>query len=171
MARTARDTLRFTEPPLPSQVFRWVRNTGAVALTAGEAAPRQTGQRRSPAPPQKDEALVIVRRLLDGGADPNRQTLYPTPGPAGDVRLNPAPPGSSALHIAASSRNVALVRLLADRGGNPNLLRKDGHTAFSVAVMAGDVEAVKEMLAKGDDLAMRYNPSQTIPDPLPANTL
>jgi hypothetical protein len=36
-----------------------------------------------------DEALAVVRRLLDDGADPNRQTLYPTPGPAGDVRINP----------------------------------------------------------------------------------
>jgi hypothetical protein len=29
-----------------------------------------------------DEALEIAQRLLDGGADPNCQTLYPTPGPA-----------------------------------------------------------------------------------------
>src|SRR6185369_7893105 len=36
-----------------------------------------------------DEALTIVGRLLDAGAEPNRQTLYPTAGPAGDVRINP----------------------------------------------------------------------------------
>ena len=29
--------------------------------------------------------------------------LYPTSGPVGDVRINPAPPGSSAFHIAANS--------------------------------------------------------------------
>ena len=55
-------------------------------------------------------------RLLEAGADPNRQTLYPTSGPAGDVRINPAPPGSSAFHIAANSDNLALVKMLADKG-------------------------------------------------------
>jgi hypothetical protein len=50
-----------------------------------------------------DEALALVRRLLDAGADTNRQTRYPTSGPVGDVRINPAAPGSSAFHIAADS--------------------------------------------------------------------
>src|SRR5204863_9678338 len=85
------------------------------------------------------EALATVSRLLDAGADPNLQTVYPTGGPAGDVRINPAPPGSSAMHIAASSGSVDLVKLLVASGGNPNLVRKDGHTPFSVAVLAGDL--------------------------------
>ena len=109
--------------------------------------------------------------LLDAGADPNQQTHYPTPGPAGDVRINPAPPGSSAFHIAAASRNVALVRMLADKGGNPNLLRKDGHTPFSVAVMAGNLDVVKEMVARGADLKLRYNPAHKIPDPVKSISL
>lgn len=116
-------------------------------------------------------ALAIVERLLDGGADPNRQTLYPTPGPAGDVRINPAPPGSSALHIAAASRNVELVKLLTARGGDPNLLRKDGHTPFSVAVMAGDAEAAGALLDAGADIARRYDPTEKIPDPVEAITV
>ena len=85
------------------------------------------------------EALAMVQRLLDAGADPNRQTMYPTSGPVGDVRINPAPPGSSAFHIAANSDCVPLVRLLANKGADPNLLRKDGHTPFSVAVTSTDV--------------------------------
>jgi ankyrin repeat protein len=120
---------------------------------------------------QLEEALAIVARLLDLGADPNRQTRYPTAGPAGDVRLNPAPPGSSAFHIAASSRNLELLKLLADRGGNPNLLRKDGHTPFSVAVMAGDLPAVQELVARGANLTLRYNPTEKIPDPVEPATL
>jgi len=115
--------------------------------------------------------LAIVKVLLDTGADPNRQTLYPTPGPAGDVRINPAPPGSSAFHIAAASTNVSLVKMLADKGGNPNLLRKDGYTPFSVAVMAGNVDVVKEMVARGADLKLRYNPAHKIPDPVKAISL
>ena len=118
-----------------------------------------------------DTALAIVKALLDSGADPNRQTVYPTPGPAGDVRINPAPPGSSAFHIAAASTNVALVKMLADKGANPNLLRKDGHTPFSVAVMAGNLDVVKEMVARGADLNLRYDPAHKIPDPVKAISL
>lgn len=136
----------------------------AALLTLGRA------DRQAPAT-QLEEALAIVRRLLDDGADPNRQTRYPTPGPAGDVRINPAPPGSSAFHIAASSRNVALVKMLAERGGNPNRVRNDGHTPFSLAVMAGDLSAVQALLTYGADLTLRYHPSEKIPDPVEPVTL
>jgi ankyrin repeat protein len=113
-----------------------------------------------------DEALAMVKRLLDAGADPNRQTIYPTPGPAGDVRINPAPPGSSAFHIAAASNSLALVKMLADFGANPNLVRKDGHTPFTVAVQTRDLEVVKEMVARGADLSARYDLADKIPDPV-----
>jgi ankyrin repeat protein len=94
------------------------RNAALLSLGgADKAAP----------PVTVDAALAIAQRLLEAGADPNLKTLYPTAGPAGDVRINPAPPGSSAFHIAAASHNVALVKKLGDRGANPNLLRKDGH--------------------------------------------
>lgn len=128
---------------------------------------------RNAAPPSftAGEAMAIVRRLLEGGADPNRQTLYPTPGPAGDVRINPAPPGSSAFHIAANSGSVDLVELLAEGGADPNLVRDDGHTPFSVSVVAGDLPSVKAMIASGADLAMRYDPDDKIPDPYEAITL
>ena len=122
-------------------------------------------------PGRLNDALDIVQRLLDAGADPNRQTVYPTGGPAGDVRINPAPPGSSALHIAASSGSVELLRLLAGRGGNPNLVRKDGHTPFSVAVLAGDVAMVRELVAQGAEVKGRWNPQDKIPDPVEAITL
>ncbi len=118
-----------------------------------------------------DGALGIVARLLDGGADPNRQTLYPTPGPAGDVRINPAPPGSTALHIAANSGSVALARMLLDAGAGPNLVRNDGHTPFSVAVVAGDLAVVKELAGRGTDLTMRYDPDDRYPDPVRAISL
>lgn len=115
---------------------------------------------------QLDEGLAMVKSLLDAGADPNRQTLYPTSGPVGDVRINPAAPGSSAFHIAADSDCVGLVKLLADKGANPNLLRKDGHTPFSVAVKSMDLALVREMVARGADLTARYNPTDHFADPV-----
>ncbi|HZT31960.1 MAG TPA: ankyrin repeat domain-containing protein [Bryobacteraceae bacterium] len=113
-----------------------------------------------------EEALAMVKRLLDLGADPNRQTLYPTSGPVGDVRINPAPPGSSAFHIAANSDCLELVTMLAAKGANPNLVRKDGHTPFSVAVLSDNVAIVKEMVARGANLTARYNPTDHFADPV-----
>jgi ankyrin repeat protein len=128
---------------------------------------KQSAAEQVPAYEAKLKAtLDMVRRLLDAGADPNRQTLYPTEGPVGDVRINPAPPGSSAFHIAADSDCLELVRLLADKGANPNLLRKDAHTPFSVSVLSMDLPIVKEMAARGADLSIRYNPTDHFADPV-----
>jgi ankyrin repeat protein len=128
---------------------------------------KQSAAKQDPAMAAKlKEALALVRRLLDAGADPNRQTLYPTEGPVGDVRINPAPPGSSPFHIAADSDCLELVELLAEKGANPNLLRKDGHTPFSVAVLSIDLPIVKEMVARGATLSLHYNPTDHFADPV-----
>lgn len=118
-----------------------------------------------------EEALEAVKRLLAGGADANRPTLYTTPGPSGDVRINPAPPGSTPLHIAADSGSVHLVRMLLDEGADPNHVRKDGHSPFSVAVVARDLPIIKEMVASGADLLARYDPDDRFPDPVKAVSL
>ncbi len=137
------------------------QTAAALALGPGDSEPPNTLQ----------DSLALVRRLLDAGADPNKQTVYPTGGPAGDVRINPAPPGSSPMHIAASSGSVELARILNGHGGNPNLIRKDGHTPFSVAVLAGDLAIVKELAGHGADFRATVNPQDKIPDPVEAITL
>jgi ankyrin repeat protein len=137
------------------------RNTSATGLRTAPA------EKLSPqAESRLTEALAMVQRLLDAGADPNRQTVYPTSGPVGDVRINPAPPGSSAFHIAANSDCLSLVQLLADKGANPNLLRKDGHAPFSVAVLSTNVAIVKEMVMRGANLNARYSPTDHFADPV-----
>ena len=138
-----------------------------VKPLAGATTPAAKPPGASPVDAAKlNEALAMVQRLLDGGADPNRQTLYPVAGPVGDVRINPAPPGSSAFHIAAYSDSLALVKMLAAKGANPNLLRKDGHTPFSVAVLSTNVATVREMVATGANLTARYNPADHFADPV-----
>ena len=117
------------------------------------------------------EALDVVHLLLDAGADPDHQTRYPTPGPPGDVRINPAPTGSSPLHIAANAGSPELVDMLAAAGADPNLIRNDGHSPFSVAVVAGDIAVVKRMVAHHADLSARYDPDDKIPDPEEAVTV
>ncbi len=143
--------------------------SGAYRRAPALLSLNHSGSKASPF--SEDEALAVVRRLLEGGADPNRQTVFPTPGPVGDVRINPAPPGSSALHIAANSGSVALIKMLTDWGADPNLLRKDGHTPLSVAVVAGDLAVVKELVERGADVSARYNPDDKIADPVEAITL
>lgn len=75
------------------------------------------------------------------------------------------------MHIAASSGSVELVQLLAAHGGNPNLLRKDGHTPFSVSVLAGDLAVVKQLAESGAEVKGRWSPHDKIPDPVEAITL
>ncbi|MGH9665946.1 MAG: ankyrin repeat domain-containing protein, partial [Bryobacteraceae bacterium] len=142
-------------------------NGRAVKHGTHSSPGKTSGTANAAASPEKlQEALAMVKRLLDAGADPNRQTLYPTSGPVGDVRINPAPPGSSAFHIAADSDCLELVKMLADRGANPNLLRKDGHTPFSVAVLSTDLPIVEEMVSRGADLTTLYNPTDHFADPV-----
>jgi cytohesin len=134
---------------------------GGRALRTKQAAELDTASAE-----RLKEALAVVQRLLRAGADPNRQTLYPTSGPVGDVRINPAPPGSSAFHIAADSDCLELVKILADKGADPNLVRKDGHTPFSVSVKSLDVAIVKEMVVRGADISARLSPTDHFADPV-----
>jgi ankyrin repeat protein len=104
--------------------------------------------------------------MLEMGADPNLGTIYPTAGPVASVRINPLPQGSTPYHAAAVVPDAALIELLASFGANPNLVRKDGHTPFTLAIVADNLAAVKAMVAHGADLAMIYNPADKIADPV-----
>ncbi len=133
-------------------------NSGDFSRLPDAFAPKQ------PAP--TEQGMALVTRLLAMGADPNAATRDTTPGPLGAVKVNPAPPGSTPYSLAAASGNAALVELLAAKGGDANKLRKDGHTPFTVAVMSNNLPVVQALVAHGANLAMLYNPSDKVPDPV-----
>jgi ankyrin repeat protein len=116
------------------------------------------------------EWMQLVTRLLDGGADPNAAVINPTTAGLG-TRLNPPTAGSTALHIAAASPDVALVELLCGHGANPNVIRKDGLSPFAVAVQSDNVDVVKALVAAGANVRQRYNPYTLVPDPVEAIAL
>jgi cytohesin len=137
-----------------------------AARTAAVVVSRRGGIASTAAAEQVTDLLAMATRLLDAGADPNRRTVNPTPGPIGDTRVNPAPPGSSPFHIAASVSNLDLIRLLEAHGANPNALSQEGHSPFTVAVKSGNLDLVKEIVAHGADLSARYDPDDMVSDPV-----
>jgi uncharacterized protein len=156
--KNAPATMPRAVPPKPVNV-----NPIAARVAAGVVA-RRGGITKDA--PQLPELMAMAKRLLDAGADANRKTLNPTPGPIGDTRVNPTAPGSSAFHVAASVNNVELMRLFEEHGANPNILNQEGHSPFSIAVKSGNLDDVKEMAGHGADLAARYNPQDMIADPV-----
>lgn len=109
-----------------------------------------------------DVGLKLVKRLLESKADPNAQVIYPVSGPIGQVHISFVSAGSSALHIAASSGNTDLMKLLLDHGGNAELIRDDGHSPLSLAVQADNLPLVELLAAHGADLARTYDPADPI---------
>ena len=120
--------------------------------------------------PSREEWMQLVTRLLDGGADPNAAVINPTIAGLG-TRLNPPTGGSTPLHVAAASTDVALVELLCRHGANPNVIRKDGLSPFALAVQSDNVDVAKALVAAGADVRQRYNPYALVPDPVEAIAL
>jgi len=63
---------------------------------------------------------------------------------AGQVSMTP-------LHAAALGGSVAIVRLLLDRGMNPQLHMQDGTTPVEIAIVKGSSDIVEELLKRGVD--------------------
>ena len=78
----------------------------------------------------------IVRRLVE-----RRPVLVNTPGPN---RTTP-------LHWASSCGQASTVKLLLQKGANPNPASGSGRTALHYAAEAGCLEAVKALIASGAD--------------------
>ncbi len=135
--------------------------------TLGFVPPAQLNQfcrntRKTSVDPQ--EGLSLVKRMLDMKADPNAMTRYPIAGPVGHVHLDFEHVGSTPVHIAASAGNADLMKLLLERGGDPNLIRGDGHSPLSLAAQADHLPLVELLVANGGDVKRTYDPADPIVD-------
>lgn len=108
-------------------------------------------------PPEAEKIVELIRKMLAMGPDLNGKTQLPTRGPVNFVRVNPIPVGSTPLHLAVASGRLDVIEMLLDAGARPDVVREDGHSPLSVAVMADDVPAVKLLVKRGANLATTYN--------------
>jgi len=79
--------------------------------------------------------LECMRRLLDGGVDPNVQDSA----------------GFTPLHHAAKEGHIGAAKLLLERGADPNIQDSLGYTPLHLAAERGHVEVVKLLLEHGAD--------------------
>jgi ankyrin repeat protein len=110
------------------------------------------------------EGIALIKRLLAQKADPNAMTRFPMAGPVGQVHISFAHIGSTPMHIAASTGNVDLMKLLIQAGGDPNRIRPDGHSPLSLAVQEDDLALLKLLVAEGGDVKRSYDPEDPIVD-------
>jgi len=110
------------------------------------------------------EGLALIRRMLELKADPNAMTRYPIAGPVGHVHLDFEHIGSTPVHIAASAGDTDLMKLVLEHGGDPNLIRGDGHSPLSLASQANYLPLVELLVANGGDVKRTYDPTDPIVD-------
>ncbi|KAM4860497.1 2-5A-dependent ribonuclease [Thomomys bottae] len=82
------------------------------------------------------EAMEELRRLLEGGADPNESEEW----------------GWTPLHNAVQLGLEDMVRLLLRHGADPHRRKKNGATPFLMAAIAGDVHLLQIFLEEGADV-------------------
>lgn len=89
-----------------------------------------------------------VRWLLERGADPN---------------LPSGPTAETALHRAASSgRDGAMAELLIAHGADPEPRTTEGHTAYELAVLAGNGALVEWFEQRGDSGERAHTPAEAL---------
>jgi ankyrin repeat protein len=79
----------------------------------------------------------LARELIERGADVNAQARNPQ-------RVGP-------VHAAAAVRDYQTMKLLLERGADPNARQQLGFTAFHAAASRGDIEMAKLLIQYGAD--------------------
>jgi ankyrin repeat protein len=119
-------------------------------------------------------SLDILKELLARGAKPDAALTKPLPGrsgmDSGDTSLNA---GATPLMRAARSGDATVMRLLLEKGANPNLTTKDGNNALMFAAGIGyrdkytrgteaeALEALQVMIDAGLDIRSTNAKSET----------
>lgn len=81
------------------------------------------------------------------------------------VDINAHNPGiGSAVYVATAARRDSLLRILLNRGANPNLTPEWGLTPLMAAAIQGNVPAISVLLEKGADPGRRTPSGQTAAD-------
>jgi len=121
-------------------------------------------------------ALGLMKVLLDHGANPDAQLKSPTIQRAHTPGEGTLAEGATPLMRAAKNGDSAAIRLLLDRGADPNIRQKNGTTALmfasglgrGVGVFAKDyateselLESVKVLVAHGADVNAISGAGQT----------
>jgi ankyrin repeat protein len=99
---------------------------GYVSRRGGQA---NTGSDKTP---NEADGKVLVRMLLERGADPNQQMFFRPPREPGQVSTSTR--GTTPFHRACASADVELIRSLLARGADVDLNTAHGETAVMVAI-------------------------------------
>jgi len=108
-----------------------------------------------PSPPPDPNAMPIMKALRDGDKTAFKTLALQHPK-AGNLR---GPGGTTPLMQAALYGDVESVRLLLDKGADPNLRNEAGATALMWAV--NDLEKTRLLLDRGADVNARSEDSRT----------
>ena len=138
------------------EVAQWLLERGARVCSRSVASALQD---------HNDEALAqaLLRAHRQRCCDPLSTELLSLAIARNQVDLTgmllhsiAGPPSGWALQSALVNGSLAIVQLLLDHGADPNYTGgNEGRTALHIAAEAGYVDIVREMVARGADLAVR----------------
>ncbi|HJT17623.1 MAG TPA: ankyrin repeat domain-containing protein, partial [Thermoanaerobaculia bacterium] len=92
----------------------------------------------------------LARDLIERGADVNAAANNPQ--------------AVAPVHAAAAVRDHATMKLLLERGANPNARQQQGFTAFHAAASHGDILMAKLLVAHGADAHAKTDDGRTALD-------